>query len=186
VGSIQPLSANACTAITDTHGRILMASDNLIALVGDPDPNGLYGKSLGQLVDRAEGLLAQVLRDGLTQLSSALLCGHGTLRKADIVATLINDGDQERIGFCLQLHEASEDHSLADALQKLLSTERKQPLDDLLQQVQALTEHHAIGNALRGSGANLAASARMLGINATDLAERMARLGMKLAPYTNH
>jgi hypothetical protein len=168
-----------------------MASDALIALDCDPDPRGLYGQSLCQLLDNAQGalagLLTRVQRDGMAQLSSVILGGHrATVCVADVVATLINDGDQERIGICLRLQEANAADSLVGSLQKLITGSQKLPLATLLEQVQTLTEQHAIGNALRSSGANLAASASVLGISAADLAQRMARLGMNFAQYTKH
>lgn len=191
VGAGVPLPADTCTAITDTHGRILMASDSLIALDHDPDAHGLYGKSICQLLDNPQGalagLLTQVLRDGMAQKSAVVLGGHShALHAGDIVATLINDGDQERIGICLRLHQASATDSLIGNLQKLITNSQTQPLAGLLEQVQTLAEQHAIGNALRSSGANLAATANALGIPVADLAQRMTRLGLDLAQYTNH
>jgi transcriptional regulator PpsR len=189
VGKPDDLPAASCTAITDTQGRILMASDALIALCADAGSGSLHGMSLSSVLDNGQGVLAgllpQVLQDGLAHVASAILGGHGTpVCEAEISATLINDGDQERIGFCLQVHSANAGDSWTQSLQSLAAS--RLPLAELLQQVQLLTEQHAISEALRSTGAQLSASASLLGLSVADLEQRLARLGLDRARYTAH
>jgi len=191
VGSNDGPPANTATVITDTAGRILMANDALIALSSDGAGSSLYGRSLCALLDNSQCALATVLervkREGMAQAASVVLGGNGiTACEADISAALINDGDQERIGFNLSIHATNATDSLAGALQDIITNSQGQPLSALLQQVQTLTERHAIGDALRSTRANMEASASLLGISTADLAKRLGRLGMDRAHYTAH
>ncbi len=183
--------AHARTAITDTQGRVLMASDALVAMWADPGRNSFYGQSLSTLLDNAQGviagLLAQVKRDGMAHVSNAILGGHGMAAfEADIFGSLINDGDQERIGFLINAQGVSTLDTLAAAIQVLMEGPDKPSLDTLLTQVQVLTERHAVMDALRSTGANLVASASLLGISVADLTQRLTRLGLDRAQYTAH
>jgi transcriptional regulator PpsR len=191
VGNPDDLPAATCTAITDTQGRILMASDALIALCAEAGSGSLYGMSLSSVLDNGQGVLAgllpQVLQNGLAHVASAILGGHGTpVCEAEISASLINDGDQERIGFCLRVQNANANtgDTWTQSLQSLAAS--RLPLAELLQQVQLLTEQHAISEALRSTGAQLTASASLLGLSVADLEQRLARLGMDRARYTAH
>jgi PAS domain-containing protein len=190
VGSNEGPPANIATVITDTAGRILMANDALVAMCSEGVGNTLYGRSLCSLLDSGQGALATVLervkREGMAKADSVVLGGHGMVCEADIWATLINDGDQERIGFNLNLHASNAADTLAGALQDVISHSQGQPLSALLQQVQALTERHAIGDALRSTRANMEASASLLGISTADLSQRLGRLGMDRAHFTAH
>jgi hypothetical protein len=183
--------AHARTAITDTQGRILMASDALIAMCADPGRNSLYGQFISTLLDNAQGVIAgllnQVKRDGMAHAASAILGGHGSAGfEAEIFASLINDGDQERIGLLLNVRGVSTAETLAADILALMEVPGQQSLGALLKQVQTLTERHAVMDALRGTGANMTASASLLGITVADLARRLTRLGLDRAQYTSH
>jgi hypothetical protein len=183
--------AHARTAITDTQGRVLMASDALLALCAEHGCNSLYGQSLSTVLDSAQGVIAgligQVKRDGMAHAASAVLGGQGgAVCEAEIFASLINDGDQERIGLLLHVQGASTPDSLAAAIQAMMALPYKQPLGSLLKQVQTLAERHAVMEVLRSTGANMAVSAKLLGISIPDLAARLARLGLDRAQYTAH
>jgi hypothetical protein len=189
VGKPEVVPGDMRTVITDAQGRVLMASDSLIAMCAEGGTSSLYGKSLSSVLDDAQGILAGlpdlVLREGMAHIPSTILGGHATPAcEAEVSATLINDGDQERIGFCLQVQATNTSDTWAQALQSLL--ESHLPLPDLLQQVQTLTERHAINNALRITGANMVASASMLGISVAGLTQRIERLGVDRADFTAH
>lgn len=183
--------AHARTAITDTQGRVLMASDALVAMCAEHGCNSLYGQSLSTVLDSAQGaiagLISQVKRDGMAHVANAVLGGlAGVVCEAEIFASLIIDGDQERIGLLLRVQGVSTTDTLATAIQSLMALPHKQPLGSLLKQVQTLTERHAVMEALRSTGANMAISAKLLGISVADLDQRLARLGLDRAQYTAH
>lgn len=188
VGKQEALPADVRTAITDTQGRILMASDALIAMCADVG-GVLYGKSLGSVLEDSQGVLATlprtVLHAGMAHIPSVILGGRASLAcEAEVSATLINDGDQERIGFSLRVHSANTTDAWTQALQSLLN--RHLPLAELLLQVQTLTERKAISDVLRGTGANMVTSASMLGISVAELTQRLERLGVDRAKFTAH
>jgi hypothetical protein len=177
------------TVITDTQGRILMASDALIAMCADSGSGGLYGKSLSSALDNSQGTLAGLLpmvrQNGMAHVTSAILGGHGTPAfEAEISATLITDGDQERIGFCLSVQTTATSDAWTQSLQTLAAS--RLPLAALLQQVQELTEQHAIREALHSTGGQMAASAGLLGLSVANLEQRLARLGLDRAQFTAH
>jgi DNA-binding NtrC family response regulator len=168
-----------------------MASDGLIALCAEHGCNSLYGQSLSSVLDSAQGMIAglisQVKRDGMAHAVSAVLGGHGgAVCEAEIFASLINDGDQERIGLLLQVQGVSTSDTLAADIQALMALPYTQPLGSLLKQVQTLAERHAVMEVLRSTGANMSVSAKLLGISSPDLAARLARLGLDRAQYTAH
>jgi hypothetical protein len=168
-----------------------MASDALIAMCAEHGCNNLYGQSLSSVLDSAQGVIAgligQVKRDGMAHAASAVLGGDaGAVCEAEIFATLINDGDQERIGLLLHVQGVGTPDSLATAIQALMALPYKQPLGSLLKQVQSLAERHAVMEVLRSTGANMAVSANLLGISVADLDHRLARLGLDRAQYTAH
>jgi DNA-binding NtrC family response regulator len=86
----------------------------------------------------------------------------------------------------LHVQGVSTPDTLAAAIQALMVLPYKQPLGSLLKQVQTLTERHAVMEVLRSTGANMTASANLLGISIPDLAQRLARLGLDRAQYTAH
>jgi hypothetical protein len=189
VGKPETVPGDIRTVITDAQGRILMANDSLIAMCAEGGSSSLYGKSLSSVLDNAQGILAGlpglVLREGMAHILSTILGGHSTPAcEAEVSATLINDGDQERIGFCLRVQTTNTADTWTQALQSLF--ESHLPLPDLLQQVQTLTERRAITDALRSTGANMVASASMLGISVAGLTQRIERLGVDRANFTAH
>jgi transcriptional regulator PpsR len=189
VGNHEALPADILTAVTDTQGRILMASDALVAMCATGDASTLYGKSLSSLLDNGQGVLAgvpqMVLQDGLAHISSTILGGNvAPACEAEVSATLIADGDQQRIGFFLRVQTASNINTLTQALQSLLTS--RLPLDDLLQQVQQLIERQAVIDALSSTGANMVASAHMLSVSVADLSQRLERLDINRAQFTAH
>ncbi|NVO04655.1 MAG: hypothetical protein HXX19_01185 [Rhodoferax sp.] len=192
VGFHEAPAPDTAVVVTDIRGRILMGNDALLTHcpVSATAPS-LYGQPLAQLLDSAqsvlETLLTRVLSDGLAHAPSAILGGHGAPAcEATITATLIMDGDQERIGFSLLPRIATSSSALAETLLALIAQSDGQPLERLLQQVTELTEHHAISNALQRSGGNLAASAALLGLDAQDLTLRLQRHGLDCAAFTTH
>lgn len=189
VGRQEIMPADMRTVITDTQGRILMASDALMAMCADADSNGLYGKSLISVLDSEQGVLAGLLqmvqREGMAHIPSAIVGGRSApVCEAELSATLIFEGDKERIGFCLKVHAAENADAWTQTLESLLAS--RQPLTEMLHAVQNLTERRAISNALRSTGANMLASAKLLGISLEDLTQRLDRLGLDRAQYTAH
>jgi transcriptional regulator PpsR len=189
VGNQDAVPADIYTAVTDTQGRILMASDALVAMCANGGANSLYGKSLSSLLDSTQGVLARlpqlVLRDGMADISSTILGGNvAPTCEAEVSATLIADGDQQRIGVCLRVQTASNINTLTQTLQSLLTS--RLPLENLLQQVLQLTERQAVFDALSSTGANMVATAHLLSISVADLSQRLERLDIDRAQFTAH
>ena len=189
VGRPEGVHADARTVITDTQGRILMASDALAAMCADPDAAGLFGKSLSAVLDNAQGalsgLLATALRDGMAHLPSAIVGGRSAPAfEVEVSATLIVEGDKERIGFSLKVRAADNAGTWAGALESIVAG--RQTLAERLHEVQNLTERRVITDTLRSTGANMESSANLLGISVEDLTQRLERLGLDHARYIAH
>lgn len=191
VGFHEAPPPETATVVTDTRGRVLMANDALLAMCPVAAASTLQGQLLCEVLDGSQGALAtlmeRVQREGLVHLASVVVGGRGApVCEADITAMLVTDGDQERIGLCLQPQTPTDSDAFVAALQALMAQAQALPLAGLLQQVGALTEHHAISNTLMRTRGNQAACADLLGIEADDLALRLARLGLDCAAFTAH
>jgi hypothetical protein len=191
VGFHEAAPPETATVVTDTRGRVLMANDALLAMCPVAAASALHGQLLCEVLDSSQGVLAalmgRVQREGMVQLASAIVGGRGApVCEADITAMLITDGDQERIGLCLQPQTPTDSDAFVTALQALMAQVRDLPLASLLQQVATLTENFAIHNTLMRTKGNLAACADLLGIDADDLGLRLTRLGLERATFTTH
>ena len=174
--------AGCAVAVTDSSGRVLAANSALRALCrADVDP--IEGRSLvdalGDPQRHLASLLADVRRDGLVHRASVVLGGGRAPTSACTVdAALMNDGEQEGIGFTFMPLEQAPADTARDALLALLDQGGDVPLPELMQRVAELAERHAVEAALRRAADDRSDPAAMLGVSDADLAERMRRLGL--------
>jgi transcriptional regulator PpsR len=175
--------------VTDSSGTILMANPAFTRMCERTGETQVKGRrleeALGSLSSLMPGLLAEVRRRGLAGPLNARV-GDGPLPplEIDIVATLLEEGDQECIGFTLRPREArplpmqlSVDE-LAQAFAQLTSLLGSVPLADLMTEATHLAERHLVKSALEHAHGNRAIAAEVLGIGVTDLGLRMRHLDL--------
>ena len=173
--------------VTDSSGRILAANPAFLSLVQVDAEVEVKGRALqdwiegtGQIFDV---FIPQVQRLGIARHSVS------RVRRADaqpvmveISAALLAEGDQECIGFTIRAlpHAAAAPASeavelLGAAVERLAARLGEVALPELLREVAALVERHAIQTAARRSGDD-AATASALGITGASLSRRRRRL----------
>lgn len=175
--------------VTDSSGTILMgnpAFTRMCERTGETQIKGRrIGEALASLAPLMPDLLAEVRRRGLAGPLHACL-GDGPLPavEIDIVATLLEEGDQECIGFTLRPREArplpmqvSLDE-LVQAFTQLTSQLGSLPLADLMMEATLLAERHLVKCALEHANGNRAIASEVLGIGVNDLGQRIRELDL--------
>ena len=179
-------------AITDSSGRVLMANPALLQLCpGGPDEARLKGRTLAQALGdpthRVEALVHEVRRNGIVALARVPLGGLGgaPVLETEVSAALLEEGDQECIGFTLRrlapgLHTPGLPpvDGLAVAIEGLVAQLGRVSLPELMQEATHLAERHLIRNALARAQGEPGAAAAWLGITPDSLALRLQRHGL--------
>ena len=174
--------ATDAVIVTDTVGRVLAANPAFLAIVRLA---AVEGQRLGDLLadteHRLDTLIADTRRHGMAVRS--LVPGLDDLAW-EASATLLPEGDQERIGFTLRLADTRPPGmlgpvaDLASAIAHLSEQVGQRPLPQLMRQAAALAERHLIQSALQSHGPALEPVALALGLEPANLQLRMQRLGM--------
>ncbi|MBL8303178.1 MAG: PAS domain-containing protein, partial [Ideonella sp.] len=181
--------------VTDSRGGVLWANPAFVALCDAPSEAHLKGRSLGEALggDPAHQwatLLARVRARGVVGRVELNLQWPGAAPMAvDVSAALLEDGDQEHIGFTLRplAGTVAADGTasvLADELGALVGQLGSAPLPELLAAAARRIEHQLVDTALRSTAGQLDAAARVLQIPLRDLLERAERLGIPLPEPT--
>lgn len=177
--------------VTNAQGGVLWANPAFLALCNAPSEAHLKGRSLAEAFgDAAHAahqwpqLLSQVRTRGVVGRAELTLSQRGAEPvTVDVSAALLEDGDQEHIGFTLRpLHRAAAPDPmaslLADELRALIGRVGSAPLPQLLAEAEQHIEAHLVSAALRASGQRLDVAAQALQIGPQDLLKRMDRLGI--------
>lgn len=168
--------------VSDTASRVVAANPAFLALCRQSAVEGQrLGELLGDTAHRLDTLIADVRRHGLAVRSVVPGSDDTTL---EVSATLLPEGDQERIGFTLRVAEQrlpgalGSAADLANAIAHLTEQVGQRPLPQLMRQAAALAERHLIQSALQSHGPAVDAVATALGLDTRNLELRMQRLGM--------
>jgi transcriptional regulator PpsR len=175
-------------AITDSAGHILLANPAFLSLVGESKESRVKGRPLLEVVGDSDGhwsaMVARARLQGLCPYTSLLVKQGGFDLPVEACATLLAEGDQERLGFTLRWTAPGAGPS-ANALTDGwpgLGAVRSQlgvlPLPTLLHRAALTVERHLVEAALRSCGGNLAAAARLLMVQPHGLSHRMRDLGL--------
>lgn len=175
--------------VTDSQGGVLWANPAFVGLCQASHESALKGRGIGDaLGDHGQqwpALLARVRARGIV--------GHAELQVqvpgaaallVDVSAALLEDGDQEHIGFTLRPLAAAQvdalTHELLRTLSALLGQPARRELGELLTTAGDHIETHLLEDALRKAGGRLDMAAQTLQIPAQELLKRMGRLGLNL------
>jgi gamma-glutamyltranspeptidase len=111
-----------------------------------------------------------VRRQGVVRrFDTVLTPTRGPAEPVEVAATLLTEGDQERIGFTLHRHApgaaggASLPPGLREGLERLVAQLGELPLAALVSEASALAEKHFVALALQRTGGDASAAAAMLG-----------------------
>jgi transcriptional regulator PpsR len=161
--------------VTDSSGRILLANAAFLGLLRIRSEADAKGRLLADWFAASDhplaGVIAQVRRQGVVRRFSSLARPVGRPPQAvDVSAALMTEGDQECIGFTLQVskHDAGDVAGLPRALHEgiefLAGQVGELPLSALLREATELAEQHFVALALHRVQGDVAAAALLLGI----------------------
>ena len=167
--------------VTDSSGSVLVANAAFRALCRS-DAEHVEGRGVCELLGDPQrhlaALLVDVRRDGLTDRPAVQLGGGQVpIFTAEVSASLLTEGDQERIGLTLRPVEPGLAGHWIAALHGLVNQVGALSLGELMRRAADLAERQAIDVALRRASASPTAAAKLLGIGEDELAERLKRLG---------
>jgi transcriptional regulator PpsR len=176
--------------VTDAQGGVLWANPSFVNLCDAPSEAHLKGRhlsdALGDGVQQWLGLLARVRARGVVGRAEMSVRLHGAKPiAADVSAALLDDGDQEHIGFTLRplpgaVRLDRTASVLADEIGALLGQLGSAPLTQLLGDAERRIETHLVEAALRAASGRLDVAAAALQLGTQDLLRRMERLGIAL------
>lgn len=174
--------------ITDSAGGILMANPAFLELCGLADESEARGQPLGRWLGQFEGdpaaILAEVRSRGVAPQLRTVVRSPAATYEVEISAALLEEADQERIGFTVR--RAAEGSAavrpvleqLAQAVEHLSLQMGQEPLPLLLRQVSDLAERHFIAAAMQRCASDLDAAAALLGVTRHSLELRLRRHGL--------
>ena len=176
--------------VTDSSGRILAANPAFLSLVGVDSEVEVKGRALQDWIEGSDRVfdvfIPQVQRQGIARHSvSRVRRADAQPALVEISAALLAEGDQECIGFTIQpLRHAPETalpqmgdptEMLGAAVERIAARLGEVALPEMLREIAALVERHAIQTAARHHGSD-AALASALGISGANLNRRRRRL----------
>ena len=180
--------------VTDSAGRVLWANPAFVDLCEAPNETQLKGRALADAVggdaQQWATLLARVRSRGIVGQASVTLRQPGAAALAvGVSAALLDDGDQEHIGFTLRPlpgvatgAAVGTGAELALDVAALESRLGQQSLQALLAEASRMAELHFIQTALRAHGGRLDGAALLLRVSPQALLARMSHLGLSPPP----
>lgn len=179
-------------AITDSTGRLQFADAGFVGLFGAADDANLIGRSMFALMPESAESLRQVLVDAKQRGLGS--CDRVVVRAAndreavvDASAVLIDDGDQQRVGFAfLRLAGLGPEQvrtpamRLADEIAQLGGAGERFGLPELTERVAAIAERHYLTVALERSRGDLARAAADLRMTSEALESLLRARGIDL------
>lgn len=177
--------AETAVLVADAAGRLVMADAALLAWVGADSEAQLLGQPVQQLLGdphrQLAALLSDVRRQGMAVQPVATLGPAGSPLRVAMSASLLVDGDQERVALVLQRLDTTPrvvaPLDLMATLQRIAQRVGQLPLPALLREATEATERHAIDAALAAAGGRHDEAALQLGIEPAELRQRLQRLG---------
>jgi transcriptional regulator PpsR len=176
--------------ITDSSGRVLVANPSLIEWCQLGDESAMQARPLGDWVGEAGGsgekdiddILRAVRGHGIaSQLRTTIRGSRGARVAVEVSAALLDDGEQERIGFTVRRLDARtasglRPDDLAAAIEALaLDRKDRMALPELVRAAAHLTERHLLKLALAACRGDAAGAARMLAIDVAALRDALRR-----------
>lgn len=169
--------------VTKSNGRILGANRTFQDLV-HADEAGILGRSLRDWLGLADGTFDQILERVrqsavLRDLTGTIVLGLGQVVVVRISAHLLTDSDEEHIGFVLRRVPVAHRERTSELIPSPNAWAIRlgaEPLPELLERASRTLELQLITRALSETNGDLDATARLLGIDPTELARRRSRL----------
>ncbi|WP_425083101.1 PAS domain-containing protein [Ruegeria profundi] len=172
--------------VTDEAGKVIWhntAFEELVHLTSSTSERGL-----GEFFDPADLDFASVLKilsdnPRIRSLPASVRRPNGQILEVELSGTVIPDSDPRRIGFAIRnlstrLTEDSANSAADASIETMLSRIGKAPLRELVQEETAGLEKNLILAALKLTGNNRAATAKVLGLSRQGLYSKLDRYGL--------
>jgi transcriptional regulator PpsR len=173
--------------VTDSSGRVQLANPAFVSLVDRGDEVHLRGHLLADLTGDQQGRWADLLErartQGMAQIEPMHLNVGAVSTAARVSAALLTDGEQEAVGFVMQVLAPGASKpigaiplwtELAEAASRLGTA----PLETLLGEVTRAAERHLVKRAWSLSAGRIDEWAALLGLGIEALRARLQQLGL--------
>ncbi len=189
----RPITAPGAVVITDSSGRVLMASAEFVSLVLADTDLTVIGRTLADWFDTSPPALAswmqRLRRDGVLRgLRGGVRTSRGSIVAVEWSAMLMPEGDRELVGFIVEplpdegFGRTAPADALRDAIGRLSVRIGSDALPALLESVTALAEQHFLDLALQYACGDPDAAARLLQLTPGELERRRSRPGESRPP----
>ena len=174
--------------ITDSSGRILSANTAFLNLCAASSEKSVAGRSLadwvGDSVSGMQRIIEDVRRHGIAPRIGSSITADGNRVDVEITATLLEDHDQECIGFTIR-QVGSEHFERGDSIDQLTASIARvmtrvghDALPELVGNTAGLVERHVIALALERCVGDNAGAAQLLRITAAQLDQKLRQHGL--------
>ncbi len=174
--------------VTDSSGRILSANPAFLNLCGVSREAECRGKPLADWVGRDNDDLPEILRivrlRGIApRISASLTAAHGRKAEIEITATLLEEQDQECVGFTMRTMQAGADRldsirDLATAVETVMQRVGHDPLPQLMSESAGVFERFVIAHAIERSNGDRRCAAELLGVTPAHFDLRVQHHGL--------
>ncbi len=173
--------------VTDSSGRVQLANPSFVALVDRGDEAHLRGHLLSELTGDQHGrwseLLERARTQGMAQMEPLHLNVGAVSTATRVNAALLTDGEQEAVGFVMQVLSPGATPAVAATplwteLAEAASRLGTAPLESLLTEVTLAAERHLVKRAWALSAGRVDEWAALLGQSVEGLHLRLQRLGL--------
>lgn len=171
--------------VTDSSGRILSANPAFVDLCGVSSEGAVKGKALSDWVGDLHQVLKTVRLRGIAPLvATSLTAAHGQAADIEITATLLEEQDQECIGFTMRriasplINRLDSVSELATAVEALMQRVGADPLPQLIGESTGLLERYALTHALNRCQGDRDCAAKLLGVTLAGLDLKVRQYGL--------
>ncbi len=175
--------------VTDSSGRILSANTAFLSLCGVSSEKAVTGKALGDWIGNSSAEMRSIIKDvrqhGIApRIGSSVGTRDGTRVGVEVTATLLEEQDQECIGFAIRklpaVHVDRSDSidELAACIATVMSRVGSEGLPELVNETTSLMERHVIVLALARCAGDHLRAARLLRITAAQFDQKLRQYGL--------
>lgn len=175
--------------VTDSNGAILMANPAFARLCETGAELPLKGQRVDAVLAELEPYMARLVGDARRRglagpVTVTLRSADLSALRVDVVATMLDEGDQECIGLKLRLLRsdppplARATDELSRALGLLMAQLGEEKLDLIVDRAARLVQRHLLASALDRAEGDRAMAAQTLGISINELEGRLFEIGL--------
>lgn len=178
--------------VTDSSGRILSANAAFLNLCAVSGENLVKGKPLADWIgppgSDMQSLIKVVRQRGIApQIAASLAAADGRVLGVEMTATLLEEQDQECIGFSIREARSTADHlgsmdDLSAAIALAIARVGRDSLPQLMRDATSFIERRLVAQALTRCAGDTLGAAELLRISPAQLEQKVRRHGLLNSP----